>query len=54
MNEQEERLKFLEYDIENVKMNVENCATLNNFDDLEERFKLYAKADVIQDIRDDL
>tara|TARA_B110000285_G_C14804081_1_gene458861 strand:- start:328 stop:459 length:132 start_codon:yes stop_codon:yes gene_type:complete len=43
MNEQEERLKFLEYDFENVKMNIENCATLNSFDELEGRFKLYAK-----------
>jgi hypothetical protein len=54
MNKFEERLKFVEYEVETIKMNVENSATKGQCFLIEKRFSDYARKEVVKDIRDDL
>ena len=42
MNQQEERIQFVEYEIEHTKMKLENCATMEMSYQIEKRFCNYA------------
>ena len=54
MNEQEERLKFLEYEVENMKLKLENCVGQESLYLIEKRFCNYAQKNVVEEMRDDL
>ena len=54
MNKQEEKLKLFEYEIENFKMNIENCATLDACFQIEQNLDSYAKKASVNELRDDI
>ena len=54
MNEQEERIKFLEYEIDKVNTTIENTASRDNFYQLEKRFSNYAQKDRLEELREDI
>ena len=54
MNEQEERIKFLEYEVEKVNTVMENTASRDNFFQLEKRFCNYAPKERLEEMREDI
>ena len=54
MNEQEERIKFLEYEAEKVNTHMENTASLDNLYQLEKRFSNYATKERLEELREDI
>ena len=54
MNTQGDQLKLLEYDFETIKMNIENCATRDKVQQIEESLNDYAHKETVADIRDDV
>jgi hypothetical protein len=54
MNDQEEKVKYLEYEAESLKVKIENCATQDNMEKVKESLKSYAQLNIVQEIRDDM